>query len=157
MITAAWILAGMVMAFLLLWLAAVVVARVSLAILEKRLRPVVEERFAGREIRRSSYEANFFGLQSRGLGQMRGNGALVLSVDRLFFLQAVNRRELDIPLVKITSVSLVRGHLRKRVGRPLLRVEFLTEDGPDGAAWYVGNPGAWKEALESMTASLPRI
>lgn len=140
--------AGALLLFALTWLIAAYSARKALAIIEKRLKPEVDDRFAGREVLRSAYEANFFGLESKGLGQVRGNGALVLDRDEIYFLQAVSRLEITIPLEEITAVSVVRSHLRKWVARPLLRVDFRTGAGTDAAAWFVYDPPAWKEAVE---------
>ncbi len=108
--------------------------------LEKRLDP--------KDVLQADLFSNFFGQQSRGLGQIRGNGGLVLLRDRLYFLLAAPRRELVIPFANITDISLPSSFLGKSVLRPLLRVDFFSGTGADAAAWALRDPGNWKAALE---------
>jgi len=147
------VLGGMA-ALALVWLAAVAAQRFVLKSLERRLRPRVERRYAAENILLASYEADFFGLESRGLGQVRGNGALALTPGELYFIQAVLGREVVIPLEDITAVSVVRSHLKKWVPRDLLRVDYRTPEGPEAAAWFVYDPSGWKEVLEAARAVL---
>ncbi|MEA2432750.1 MAG: hypothetical protein QOG54_207 [Actinomycetota bacterium] len=92
--------------------------------------------------------ANFFGLQSRGAAQMRGNGCLAITPDEVVFLMWLPRRDLYIPRQRITSVERVRSHLGKRIGRDLLKITFTDETGnPDSAAWFVHDLPAWEAAL----------
>jgi hypothetical protein len=94
--------------------------------------------------------ANNFGVQSLGVTQLRGNGALVLSKDTLHFFMLVGQRELKIPLAAITGVSLVNRHLGKTVGRKLLAVDFTNDAGAaDRVAWYVREPDAWQQRLQA--------
>jgi hypothetical protein len=86
--------------------------------------------------------ANNFGVASKGAAQLRGNGALVLTSDALHFI-ALASDDLTIARSSIRSVSLVRAHLGKTVGRKLLKVEY---DG-DAVAFFVEEPEAWVEAL----------
>jgi hypothetical protein len=92
--------------------------------------------------------ANFFGVESRGAAQMRGNGCLGASADEVFFIMWLPRREFSIPRSRITAVERVRSHLGKRIGRDLLLVRFTNEEGkPDSIAWYVKDLSAWENAL----------
>ena len=110
----------------------------------------LQERFTADQILRSETSANFFGLQSRGRGQIRGNGVLALTREELWFSQFITRKEIRIPLVEIQAVSLVDSHLGKRVfGRQVVKVEFQAATGADAAAWLVGDPNGWKTAIES--------
>jgi hypothetical protein len=122
--------------------------------LRKRLSGEVERRFAGREVLLQALNANFFGQQSRGVGQIRGNGALVLTADELWFLLGIPRREISIPLRDITSVSLVNSHLGKSVFRPLLHVEYLAAGTADAIAWAVDDPERWKATIEQTTGRI---
>jgi hypothetical protein len=82
--------------------------------------------------------ANFFGQESAGVGQVRGNGTLVLTSNVLIFEMWVPQRTVKIPLDRITSVDTVKSFLAKTRGVPLLRVSFQQENGlPDAAAWQV--------------------
>ncbi|MGD9573486.1 MAG: hypothetical protein AB7V62_16525 [Thermoleophilia bacterium] len=89
------------------------------------------------------------GEQSRGKGQVRGNGHLAVTDDAIAFALMVPRRTLVIPRDRVTAVEEVRTHLGKWVGRPLVRVSFRREDGsPDAIAFDVGRDRAgWLEAL----------
>lgn len=92
--------------------------------------------------------ANFFGVESRGATQMRGNGCLAATSEEVVFLMWLPRRELRISRERITSVERVRSHLGKRIGRDLLKVAFADETGlPDSVAWFVRDLPAWEEAL----------
>lgn len=93
--------------------------------------------------------ANFYGVLSKGMTQIRGNGSLVLLPDKLFFLQAVPRREVNIPLEKISELSTPSKFLGKLSLRPLLRVDFTTESGPDAAAFLVSGPTDWIAAIKT--------
>jgi hypothetical protein len=94
--------------------------------------------------------ANSFGLGSKGVTQIRGNGCLGASDDEVIFVMWLPRRELRIPRHRITSVDRARSHLGKTVGRPLLRIAFTNDDGhPDTIALLVSDLEAWESALRS--------
>src|SRR5512147_2315477 len=69
--------------------------------------------------------ANFFGQQSHGVTQLRGNGTLVITDSEVYFEMWLPRRELTIPLSAVQGSETVRGFLGKTVGRPLLKINFL--------------------------------
>ena len=109
-----------------------------------------QEIFPPEQIVLTEYNANFFGLQSRGAGQIRGNGVLVLTHNELGFRRFFVRLELSIPLEQIQDVRLVNSHLGKRiVGYKLLWVQFQNSTGLDAVAWLVKNPEQWQMAIES--------
>jgi hypothetical protein len=94
--------------------------------------------------------ANFFGQESKGVTQLRGNGTLVLTDSELYFELLVPRREYRIPLASIQSVETPMGFLGKTVGRRLLKVTYRSEGGQnDAIAWYVTNLNNIKQLLES--------
>ena len=94
-------------------------------------------------------KANFFGIESRGVMQIRGNGILLLTNTDLVFAMFRPTREYLIPLANIEKVELVQSHLTKTVFQPLLKVYFRNEEGTaDSAAWWVANPTKWKNELE---------
>ena len=115
---------------------------------EKAWQEVIDLKFRGREILLQTLSANFFGQRSKGAKQVRGNGALVLTNDELWFLRAYPVKEFSIPLKDVASVSLTRSHLGKTVGRDLLFVEYKTPEGNDAIAWSVCDPDNWKDAIE---------
>jgi hypothetical protein len=88
------------------------------------------------------------GLESRGKGQVRGNGWLVLTTDELRFRQWVPDRETRIPRAAITAVETDRWWLGKSVGVKLLIVRWRTpEGGGDAMAWRVRDLDSWLAAL----------
>lgn len=125
-----------------------VVMRGVFALVKRKLREDVRKKFAGHTVIRESVGANFFGLASKGLGQVRGNGALVLTPYELHFVMFAPRREMAIALDAITSVSTPRSHLGKTCVARLLRVDFRTADGDDAVAWAVGGVDGWKSDIE---------
>ena len=91
-----------------------------------------------------------FGQQSKGRSQGRGNGALVLTPDELWFSRAWPRSDLLIPLDTITEVTTVRSHLGKTYFKDLLRVSFRTGDATDSVAWYLTDVAGWRATLENL-------
>jgi hypothetical protein len=96
---------------------------------------------------RRSENAQGLGLESRGKGQVRGNGWLVLTDDELRFRQWVPSRETRIPLAAITAVETQRWWLGKSVGSRLLVVRWSTPEGEDAMAWNVRDLDGWLTAL----------
>lgn len=89
--------------------------------------------------------ANCLGLRSRGPTQLRGNGVLVLTRDRLAFAPLFRRDPILVELARIRSVGTTRSHLGKSIGRELLSVEYDDEQ----VVWFVRDLPHW-------LASLPR-
>lgn len=118
------------------------------ALMQRRLGERIRNKLAGQTLIRQSIGANFFGLTSKGLGQIRGNGALVLTPDQLYFTMFMPRREVTIPLGDIVSVSTPRTHLGKTMGMRLLRVDFRASDGEDAVAWAVRDLDDWTADIE---------
>jgi hypothetical protein len=93
--------------------------------------------------------ANFFGIESHGLMQVRGNGVLLLTDSDLVFGMFRPPCDFLIPLVRIEKIELVESHLTKTVFQPLLKVYYINEEGnEDSVAWWVANPTEWKYVLE---------
>jgi hypothetical protein len=95
--------------------------------------------------------ASSFGVESGGRAQVRGNGVLAASHERLVFVMWLPRRELVIERASVLSVDATFSHLGKTTsvpGRRLLRVRFTGDDGePDAVAWYTRNLEGWLLAL----------
>jgi hypothetical protein len=107
------------------------------------------QRFPGQEIIKVYPAANFFGQQTKGVTQIRGQGVLVLTAEQLFFLMWLPKRVLVVPLSLIEKVEIVDSFLYKTKFRPLLRVDFRNENGTaDAAAWLVDGVKEWKEAIK---------
>jgi len=111
----------------------------------------IQERFPTEQIILSETTANFFGLESRGSFQIRGNGVLVLTPNELWFSRFAKRDDITIPTQNIQEIRLVDSHLGKRIfGRQLIYVQFQTSEGKDSAAWLVNNPDLWKMTILSQ-------
>lgn len=143
--TAALIIVAAVLVFIL---ALGLIISIVLAAVSKHMRAVVEETFRPEEILRQEPDANFFGQSSKGMAQVRGNGALVLTDDCLWSRLALPAREITIPLRDIVSVSTRRSHLGRSCLRPLLYVEFQSNEGDDSVAWVVRDVDAWITAIQ---------
>jgi hypothetical protein len=111
---------------------------------EARLRSMAGER----ELELIDDSANSFGVESRGVAQIRGNGCLALTADEVLFVMWLPRRELRISRKRISVVERAGSHLGKTVGRPLLRIRFADDLGrDDSAAWLIRDLPAWEAVL----------
>ncbi len=105
---------------------------------------------------RAETDANFFGLESKGITQIRGNGILLLTTTQLVFGLYKPATDVVIPLSKIVAIDLVKWHLGKSVFRPLFRISFINQDGlQDSAAWLIPDPYYWKTLLEKARSGTP--
>jgi hypothetical protein len=135
-------------------LAFLLVQRIIFAVIRRVLRDEVQRRTRGREVLLQTFTANFFGRESLGPAQIRGNGALILTRTELIFILAFPRRETVIPIETITSITQPRSHLGKTAFRPLLRVQYAGPQGADTIAWAVGNPDHWQETIASVAPQI---
>jgi hypothetical protein len=109
----------------------------------------VEERFRGQKIILQHNFADFYGLESIGHFQAKGNGVQVMTKDELYFRKALPRREFSIPIDSITAVSNPRSHQGKTNISRLLRVEFSGGGSMDAIAWMVGDDvEVWTRGVE---------
>lgn len=139
---------ALVLAILVVVALFLAVVMIPLSRRAKGLRAAVEEEFGDAAIRVAN--ANGLGLESRGRGQVRGNGWLILTREELRFRQWVPQRETTIPLGAVTAVGTERTWLGKWVGAKLLRVRWRTpEGGEDAMAWQVPELEEWLAALRS--------
>ena len=114
----------------------------------KRVQTRLDEEF-GDSTERSA-NVSSLGLQSRGRGQVRGNGRLVLTPDELRFRQWIPQHETTIPIAAVTSVGTERTWLGKWVGSKLLCVRWRASDGSEDAmAWQVPDLEGWLAALNA--------
>jgi hypothetical protein len=126
----------------------VVVPKLVTKVMEPSLERRISRLYSSEQIILRDLEALTLGLESRGVLQGRGNGALVLTADELCWLRFIpERTDLRIPRENITKVDTVKTHLGKTYGRDLLRVTFTNNGEPDSMAWYVMDLGAWLSQL----------
>ena len=127
----------------------IAVLRVVLRGLARNRVADADELLAGERVVMREPSANLFGLQSQGMGQVRGNGVLTLTETCLHFLMWLPKREVSIDLRTIRSIETPKSFLGKSKFRPLLKVDFTDERGQqDAAAWLVADLEAWKDAVE---------
>ena len=92
--------------------------------------------------------ASFFGQQSRGVTQLRGNGTLILTDTELVFEQWVTNQVFRIPLRSIQAIENPTSFLGKSRFAPLLKVVYTNEQGAtDAMAWQVPDLGGWMRLL----------
>lgn len=107
------------------------------------------------EILMKDLGANCFGLESKGIWQGRGNGALVLTKESLHFYRFVRGADLHVPLSAITDLSLTKSHLGKSTPHNLLKVQFSVDEKQDSIAWYLTDAKGWKSTIEVLIAERP--
>jgi hypothetical protein len=117
------------------------------ALMKPKLVKRVAEVYSDDQILLRDFKALGFGLQSRGVTQLRGNGALVLTADSLHFFQFTPASDYRMALDTLTEAKTVRSHLGKSIGRNLLHAEFTIDGASDSMAWYVGDVEAWLDQL----------
>lgn len=126
-----------------------------LKILFRQRREEVEAMFREEEIILQHNFAHFYGLESIGHAQAKGNGVLVMTSKELYFLKALPRREYRVPLSAITQVSNPRSHLGKSNVTKLLRVDFIRDGKVDAIAWMVGEEfETWTQAVQEARKAL---
>ena len=129
-------------------IAILVVPKLVIKSMEPALERRISEMYSSEQIILKDLSALTFGLESRGVLQGRGNGALVLAANELCWFRFVpESSDLRIPRENITKVDTVKTHLGKTDGRDLLRVTFTNDGKPDSMAWYVRDLGAWLSKL----------
>lgn len=129
-------------------IAVVMATRAAVQRMSAASAEAIDREFAGVEVVRKAPMANYFGLESKGGKQLRGNGALVATPEELWFRRAGASEPLRVARHTITATSIVRSHAGKSVGRALVRVDFEGQEGPDAAAWYVPDAEAWAAELQ---------
>ena len=88
--------------------------------------------------------ANFFGQNSKGMGQNRGNGILIFTDKGIFFEMWFPKKSMHIPLASIIKADKVTTFLGKTKSKPLLKIQFYNDKGMmDSAAWLVKDPDKW--------------
>jgi type II secretory pathway component PulJ len=97
--------------------------------------------------------ASFFGQESRGVAQMRGNGTLILTDTELIFEMWVPNNTFRIPLRHIQSLENPRSFLGKSRFTPLLKVVYTNEQGTkDAMAWQVPDLNGWMRHINEARA-----
>ncbi len=121
---------------------------VALRKIAKQKESQARERYPNaKQIDRS---ASFFGQESRGITQMRGNGTLILTDSDLIFEMWLPNKQFRIPLSSIQSIENPTSFLGKSRFTPLLKVVFVNDQGIiDSMAWQVRDLSGWMRCLPS--------
>jgi hypothetical protein len=124
--------------------------------LARRKEAVMRQRFPN--ARRIDRAANFFGQESRGRTQLRGNGALVLTDTELIFEMWVSDKQFRVPLLNIQSIENPTSFLGKSRLTPLLKVVYRDEKGvTDAMAWQVSDLAGWVRLIDAARGVNPSI
>ncbi|HUT80287.1 MAG TPA: hypothetical protein VMZ29_03715 [Candidatus Bathyarchaeia archaeon] len=116
----------------------------------KRSETIIKQ-FDDKDIIRVFAGANFFGQESSGVWQIRGNGVLLLTSDELFFEMWMPKRKTSIPISSIIKVDTTKWHLGKTKNRLLLKVIFTNENGQtDSAAWLIRDLDQWLISIKGL-------
>jgi hypothetical protein len=119
----------------------------------KRLRGDALREVVGEEKVYHVEDCNFFGRQSSGYRQWRGNGVIALTDRGVHFRMFLPRKEVFVALDSVAAISQPRTFLGKSKARELLRVDFVDEAGEeDACAWLVRSLQWWIESLEALKA-----
>lgn len=135
---------------ILLFLAITGIQKIIFSFSRKKLLKAIERHFGRKKLILQTLNADFLGKDSAGGGRIRGHGALVLSLDELWFCLAASAKEISIPISTIKSVELKRSHLKRIIFRKLLALNFYYQGRDETIAWYVPNPDEWRVAIESL-------
>ena len=127
--------------------------RLIFSSVRKKLETYIQVNFDKKDVLGVTTRANFFGEQSKGARQIRGNGALVLTKDQVHFIRALPFKEIAIPLKSVSGVSLPDSFNGKTVFSRLLCIHFQTPAGADAFGIAVKDPETWKEAIENLIRS----
>ena len=130
-------------------------AKLALYLMAGPLEGRIAAQYGSDEVLMTDLTANSFGLESAGVWQGRGNGALVLTATELRFFKFVPKSDLRVPLDTITEVTFTKSHLGKATVHDLLKVRFGVGGQADSIAWYVTDPHAWKGRIEAVKAAKP--
>jgi hypothetical protein len=129
----------------------VIIRRLGRSVLAEVLRTHPEH-----SISRIDPMANLFGVQSRGMRRIRGNGVLLATPGELYFRMLLPKREITIPFQDLTGFGTEKGFLGRTTCNPLLRVDYRSMEGPESAAWAVRDLDGWLSTLSSAMGGSPQ-
>lgn len=122
----------------------ILIILVILKYLEKSRAEKILKNYSKEEIKAFSSNVNFFGLKSKGISQIRGNGALLLTKEYLYFEMWIPKKKVKIPLEKIKNIEEAKSFLGKTRFTPLLKIDFIDENNQkNSCAWQVRKLKKW--------------
>ena len=118
---------------------------------KNRIKEILAK-FQENDIVKVSESANYFGLESKGVKQIRGNGVLILTKEKLYYEMWVKPKTIiEISNDSIQKIESVKSHLKKSRFQNLLKVIFTNERGnDDSVAWLVRDLEEWIRLLEKI-------
>jgi len=129
-----------------------ILARMFLGWIRSSLVARIHASYRPDQILLEEYRANFFGRESAGVFQVRGNGALVLTATDLHFFMLLPKTEICIPILSIREITITKQHLYKVTPFDLLKVVYSENGQLDSIAWYLSQPAMWKQRIEMLQA-----
>jgi hypothetical protein len=127
-----------------------ILARIVLGWVRSSLVARIHASYRPDQILLEEYRANFFGRESAGVFQVRGNGALVLTANHLHFFMLVPKTEICIAISSIRDMTVTKQHLYKVTPFDLLKVVYSENGQLDSIAWYLSQPAMWKQRIEML-------
>jgi hypothetical protein len=117
---------------------------------------MIEREHAGELVLDGS--ANFFGTESDGPLQIRGNGSLAVYQDGIRFERWIPPRTIWIPRKAVHAIDSTRSHCDKTQFVRLLRIRYENERGEaDSVAWRVADVDRWLDALREWGRGNPNV
>jgi len=118
---------------------------------ELELEERFQKRFAGKKIQLMDKYALFIAQQSDGYSHFRGVGRLVLTDQELHYERQFGHKIISIPLSSIVQVGETLRLGGQSTGKPLLKVDFRTQEGQeDAVAWRVKALHRWKNEISAL-------
>lgn len=115
-----------------------------------KLEKYIQDNFDKKDLLGVTTRANFFGFNSLGGKQIRGNGALVLTEDKLHFFRGSPFKEFVFPINSIKNITLPKSFNGKSVFAQLLCLEYEIDGKIDSVAWALREPQRWKDGIENL-------
>lgn len=115
-----------------------------------KLEKHIQQKFNKDLIVGATSKANFFGIKSKGAKQIKGNGAIVLTKEQIYFVRALPFKEYIIPINTVKNVSMPKSFNGRSVFRNLLCVHYYADGQEESIAWVVENPDRWKVTIEKI-------
>ena len=109
----------------------------------------LKKRFSGKAILCQS-SANFFGQQSKGYKQSRGNGALIMTANELYFSLLIPANEITISIKDIQKIRAGKSFLGKSKFKALLIIDYIVDGNSDSVAWLVSDLPKWTDEINKL-------
>ena len=107
--------------------------------------------FQDRKIIHSDSFVNYFGRESQGMKQIRGNGILILTEKELYFELYLPKKIITIPINQISKIETPRSHLGKSKLKKLLKIIYTNQNQEkDSVAWLVKQLPSWIQNIQNI-------